>query len=292
MSDRATLPASNRKIKLPADRGRAAEAWRAARQLRHTLLAWERWWLTLRAEGDADPGAAHRYQEAAARALEALYGLRVNAVPWVNIRSRADLDDLIAVLPPVPSGELAHDSPEPNGRGGWVMVRVPSWQEQMRLDPGFWGSDRQRLWNQLIGYTGQLLQQLKTYPLSVLAGPAGGDTGPADDPATPAGVSALNGATGTIHYRGDRAYSVGATVVNVSEREDTLLHAFIGRPAMDLPTLATRSGLPGESIPSIVANLRKKYDRLFHSAIRPPGGKSKGGYRADVVDARPQNPQQ
>jgi hypothetical protein len=91
----------------------------------------------------------------------------------------------------------------------------------------------------------------------------------------------------TIHYLGNRAYRVGKLPpCTVTDREDCLFQAFIGNPALDLPTLSELSGLSAEGIPAIVRGLRKKYDGRFRNAIKPPGGKGKGGYVARVVGAQ------
>jgi hypothetical protein len=93
----------------------------------------------------------------------------------------------------------------------------------------------------------------------------------------------------SIHYLGERNFRVdNGAVWCVSEREAWLLQAFIGKPALDVPQLATISGLDAIVIPTVVRNLRSKtkYGGAFRDALIPPGGKGRGGYRANVLDAR------
>jgi hypothetical protein len=103
----------------------------------------------------------------------------------------------------------------------------------------------------------------------------------------PPAVPAWAKAGAPIYVVGERAYSIGGSApMIVTDREDTVLQSFIGNPAMDLPALANKSGLPAHSIPAIVGQLRKKYDGRFRTALSPPGRKGRGGYKATVVDIR------
>jgi hypothetical protein len=107
--------------------------------------------------------------------------------------------------------------------------------------------------------------------------------------AVTAAISAVVGnpaAVGAIEWLDNMTYRVSGTIKVVTGREDMILQAFLGRPALTLPGLTTRSGLPADSIPSIVRSLRTKYQGLFRDALRTPGGKGKGGYTANVIDAR------
>jgi hypothetical protein len=158
---------------------RANEVWLAASRLRGILNAWETWWIDLRCNGDADPGVAWRYREAASQCVRALFTLRVSAPPFES----EEIDTILAILPPAPSGQLARTDLEPDGKGGWVEVKTVAWQR----DPGFlneyWGHARSRRMGRLIGELSTLLELLRSYPLAVLGvGPAaeasGGDGSP------------------------------------------------------------------------------------------------------------------
>jgi hypothetical protein len=95
----------------------------------------------------------------------------------------------------------------------------------------------------------------------------------------------------TILYLGNRAYRVGSGVPStLTDREDWLLRAFIDSQALDLPTLAAKSGLPADDISKLIGRLRMKYDGRFHDAIKAPGGKGKGGYVAQVIDTTKTKP--
>jgi hypothetical protein len=97
----------------------------------------------------------------------------------------------------------------------------------------------------------------------------------------------------TIYYLGRRAYRVGdGEAQTVTEREDCILRSFIGNLALDSAGLSERSGLKAEAVAAVVGRLRKKYGGRFRDALTAPGGKGQGGYRAEVVDARPPKPQE
>lgn len=98
---------------------------------------------------------------------------------------------------------------------------------------------------------------------------------------------AINGrkpsARPTIYFLGAGVYRVGdGDAKAVSDRDDSLLQAFIGREVMNTKTLARRAGLKEDIIPSMIAKLRTKQNGRFEEAIRP-ASKEKCGYAATVV---------
>jgi hypothetical protein len=102
---------------------------------------------------------------------------------------------------------------------------------------------------------------------------------PSQLPSTPADPRS---AAPCILFLGPRQYvpPAGGLPFCVSEREDNVLQAFLGRQAMDLPTLRDDSG--EEEAARILAALQNKYDGVFSPAIRVPDGKGQGGYAANV----------
>jgi hypothetical protein len=150
-------------------RGRAEECWRAVSRLRATLEAWDTWWLWMWSHGDADPGLASRYHQIA---REDIYALHLNQIesPPFNVES---YQDIVRILPPVPSGLLGGPSYRPDGKGGYVTVKELSWQElpPFSHDGSFWyfgnpGKDR------FLDFHGELFrlkERLRNYPLTLFA---------------------------------------------------------------------------------------------------------------------------
>jgi hypothetical protein len=80
---------------------------------------------------------------------------------------------------------------------------------------------------------------------------------------------------------GDRQYQIGPQALTVvSEREDTVLQAFLDQTAMDHPTLIERTEY--EDAARILRGLAEKYGGAFAPAIFLPGGKGRGGYRVTI----------
>jgi hypothetical protein len=91
---------------------------------------------------------------------------------------------------------------------------------------------------------------------------------------------------------GSLAYRIGDhPPVTVSDREDTLLQAFLDSPTMNKPQLAERTGLGAEVAVGLLRGLRgtgkrkAKYEGIFAPAIRMPGGKGQGGYHVNIRHA-------
>src|SRR5262249_52134326 len=81
-----------------------------------------------------------------------------------------------------------------------------------------------------------------------------------------------------INYFGNRQYaSSGCTSPQtLTEREDSVLQAFLGRTSMDLATLKELSG--EQEAARILKRLTRNYGGAFAPSIRLPGRKGKGGY--------------
>jgi hypothetical protein len=102
--------------------------------------------------------------------------------------------------------------------------------------------------------------------LAVLAEPT-----PLFTPRAPAGEP--------IYSLGERRYRIGGGgPFSVDQAEDVVLQAFVGAPALQLDELEQRT----RSITHPERVLRRLQEKLPGAAIFLPGGKSKGGYRADV----------
>lgn len=80
---------------------------------------------------------------------------------------------------------------------------------------------------------------------------------------------------------GNRQYSTADsnTPVCVTDTEDYVLTAFVGRPAMSHADMARVSGV--EHAHRVLQELARKYPE-FAPAIRPPRGRGRGGYRVLV----------
>jgi len=68
----------------------------------------------------------------------------------------------------------------------------------------------------------------------------------------------------------------------VSVREEIMLQAFLRRPAMDLPDLATQVGYTRSTCASIIRGLVRNYHGWLAPAIRRPGARGRGGYEIRV----------
>jgi hypothetical protein len=87
-----------------------------------------------------------------------------------------------------------------------------------------------------------------------------------------------------IWFLEELAYQVGVSEpLVVSDREDTLLQAFIDHPVMNEQQLRDKSGF--DEAAKMLRTLCKKYDGYFAPAIRLPGSKCGGGYYAKVQPA-------
>jgi hypothetical protein len=89
----------------------------------------------------------------------------------------------------------------------------------------------------------------------------------------------------TLKTLGSRVFQLGEDEpFTVTPRENDVLEAFIGMPAMDERTLRQRSRQ--EEAAKILRNLRRRSlngtDGYLMTAISCPGGKSQGGYRVAV----------
>lgn len=85
-----------------------------------------------------------------------------------------------------------------------------------------------------------------------------------------------------IIYMGKAMYRAGdCDPVRVDFKEDNVLQAFLGTPAMNKPDLVKASGEddPGR----VLRSLKTKYKGVFSDAIHLPGGKGKGGYRVRIA---------
>lgn len=90
-----------------------------------------------------------------------------------------------------------------------------------------------------------------------------------------------------IRYLGGRAYRVGNhPAVVVTEREDWFLQELMGAPGgvLTMDGFAANAAVNVSDVPAIAAKLRKKYGKVFAAAIVLPGGRGRGGYRANVID--------
>jgi hypothetical protein len=83
---------------------------------------------------------------------------------------------------------------------------------------------------------------------------------------------------------GSGVYRVGdGPPVRLTAAEADLLEAFASRPAMSARELVRVSGWAAAR--RTLARLRRSYGGLFAGAVRMPGRKGAGGYRADVRPA-------
>jgi hypothetical protein len=111
--------------------------------------------------------------------------------------------------------------------------------------------------------------------------------GPAVEPRPPEETASPT-AELTIYWLCDQTYRVGGSEpIYVDEQDDCLLRAFIGHPVLNKPALVERSGIENSRVVTALNRLTKKYHGVFAAAIRRPGKRGQGGYRAIVVDARP-----
>ncbi|MFL5329880.1 MAG: hypothetical protein ACJ8C4_13305 [Gemmataceae bacterium] len=88
-----------------------------------------------------------------------------------------------------------------------------------------------------------------------------------------------------IVAHGNRSYSINRqSSMTLTDREDTVLQAFLAQPSMDKPSLEQKSGYFDG--PRVLKRLMIKYGGMFAPAILLPVRRSQGGYRVSIRSAR------
>jgi hypothetical protein len=156
----------------PVDRKRAKEIWVAANRLYAIIDEWRKWANQLRATGDADPGLAGRYRSAAVQCIDALCVLKPSVDPFAH----GDAAELKKLLPPVPSGCLRGEWPSPDGKGGFVLVQAPPWQQDKEFLGALFDNRRDSELCRLQRPLYQLRLRLTHFPNAALGGRANNST--------------------------------------------------------------------------------------------------------------------
>ncbi|MFQ5732840.1 MAG: hypothetical protein ACE5KM_12910 [Planctomycetaceae bacterium] len=89
----------------------------------------------------------------------------------------------------------------------------------------------------------------------------------------------------TVVFHGNHCYSVGdGEPLRLDDNDSYVLQSFLDAPAQNKAEIEKKAGVPRPH--EILKRLTTKYNGVFRTAIRLPGGKGKGGYRVTIRRAQ------